>query len=86
MKQIFKEVKVQVDSEKYQVVVLVNSKEIIVKNFKSADNASYLICDGIFSSNNFGNNWVNMAINKANILYVRDLFESEKRIVRQVED
>ena len=76
----------EVDSYKYQVVVLINSKEIIVKDFKSADNAPYLTCDGIFSSNNFGNNWVNMGINKANILYVRDLFESEKRIVRQVED
>lgn len=76
----------EVDSEKYQVVVLVNSKEIIVKNFKSADNSPYLTCDGIFSSNNFGNNWVDLAINKSNILYVRDLFESEKRIVRRVED
>lgn len=76
----------ELDSEKYQVVVLVNSKEIIVKNFKSADNSPYLTCDGIFSSNNFGNNWVDLAINKANILYVRDLFESEKRIVRRVED
>ena len=75
----------EVDSYKYQVVVLINSKEIIVKNFKSADNAPYLTCDGIFSSNNFGNNWVNMGINKANILYVRDLFDSEKRIVKQVE-
>ena len=76
----------EVDSDKYQVVVLVNSKEIIVKNFKSADNSPYLTCDGLFNSNNFGNGWVNMAINKSNILYVRDLFESEKRIVRQVED
>lgn len=76
----------ELDSEKYQVVVLVNSKEIIVKNFKSADNSPYLTCDGIFSSNNFGNNWVDLAINKSNILYVRDLFESEKRIVRRVED
>ncbi len=76
----------QVDSEKYQVVVLVNSKEIIVRDFKSEDGSSYLTCDGLFSSNNFGNSWVNMAINKANILYVRDLFESEKRIVRQIED
>ena len=75
----------EVDSYKYQVVVLINSKEIIVKNFKSADNAPYLTCDGIFSSNNFGSNWVNMGINKANILYVRDLFDSEKRIVKQVE-
>lgn len=74
----------QVDSDRYQVVVLVNSKEIIVKNFESADNSPYLTCDGIFSSN--GNNWVNLAINKANIIYVRDLFESEKRIVRQIED
>ena len=74
----------EVDSYKYQVVVLINSKEIIVKNFKSADNAPYLTCDGIFSSN--GNNLVNLAINKNNIIYVRDLFESEKRIVRQIED
>lgn len=74
----------QVDSNKYQVVVLVNSKVIIVKNFKSADNSPYLTCDGFFSSN--GNNWVNLAINKNNIIYVRDLFESEKRIVRQIED
>lgn len=76
----------QVNSDKYQVVMLVNSKEIIVRDFKSADNSSYLTCDGLFASNNFGNGWVNMGINKANILYVRDLFESEKRIIRQVED
>ena len=76
----------QVDSDKYQVVVLVNSKEIIVKNFKSSDNSHYLTCDGLFASNNFGNSWVNMAISKANILYVRDLFENEKRIVKQIED
>ena len=73
------------NSDKYQVVVLVNSKEIIVRDFKSADNSPYLTCDGIFASNNFGNGWVNMAISKANILYVRDLFDSEKRIVKQVE-
>lgn len=76
----------QVDSDKYQVVMLVNSKEIIVRDFKSADNSPYLTCDGLFASNNFGHGWVNMAISKANILYVRDLFEAEKRIVRQVED
>lgn len=76
----------EVDFNKYQVVVLVNSKEIIVKNFQSADDSHYLTCDGIFASNNFGNGWVNLAIRKANILYVRDLFEGEKRIVRQVED
>ena len=74
----------QVDSE-YEVVVLVNSKEIIVKNFKSVDNSPYLTCEGLFSSNNFGESWVSMAIGKANILYVRDLFDAEKRIVRQVE-
>ncbi len=74
------------DSNKYQVVVLVNSKEIIVEDFKSEDDSPYLTCDGLFASNNFGNGWVNMAINKSNIIYVRDLFESEKRIVRQVED
>ena len=73
------------NSDKYQVVVLVNSKEIIVRDFKSTDNSPYLTCDGIFASNNFGNGWVNMAISKANILYVRDLFDSEKRIVKQVE-
>ena len=73
------------NSDKYQVVVLVNSKEIIVRDFKSTDNSPYLTCDGIFASNNFGNGWVNMAISKANILYVRDLFDSEKRIAKQVE-
>ena len=84
---MFQEVNVeqQLDSYKYQVVVLVNSKEIIVKNFKSEENSPYLTCNGIFSSNNFGNNWIELAINKANILYVRDLFESEKRIVSQAE-
>lgn len=76
----------EVNSDKYQVVMLVNSKEIIVKDFKSADNSPYLTCEGLFASNNFGNGWVSMAISKANILYVRDLFEAEKRIVRQVED
>ena len=75
----------QVDSDKYQVVVLVNSKEIIVKDFDSTGSSPYLTCDGLFSSNNFGNGWVNMAISKVNILYVRDLFDSEKRIVKQVE-
>lgn len=76
----------EVDSDKYQVVVLVNSKEIIVKNFKSKDSSPYLTCDGLFASNNFGDSWINMAISKANIIYVRDLFDAEKRIVRQVED
>ena len=76
----------EIDSDKYQVVVLVNSKEIIVKDFDSADGSPYLTCDGLFASNNFGESWINMAISKANILYVRDLFEAEKRIVRQVED
>lgn len=74
----------QADSE-YQVVVLVNSKEIIVKNFKSTDNSPYLTCDGLFASNNFGDSWVAMIINRTNILYTRNLFESEERIVRQVE-
>lgn len=72
----------------YQVVALTNGKEIIIKNFISADlvnNAPCLICTGIFTSNNFGNNWTSMIINRANILYTRNLFESEERIVRQVE-
>lgn len=72
----------------YQVVTLTNGKEIIIKNFSSADlvnNAPCLICTGIFTSNNFGNNLVSMIINKTNILYTRNLLESEERIVRQVE-
>ena len=81
--------KKDLDFSKYQVVALTNSKEIIVKNFNSVDvvdNSHYLMCTGIFTSNNFGNSWIDMVINKNNILYTRKLFDNEKRIVRQVED
>ncbi len=71
-----------VDSEKYQVVVLVNSKEIIVKDFKSEEGSPYLTCEGLLEVNNFGNGWIDMAISKANIIYVRDLVEREKRLVK----
>lgn len=78
----------ELDFNSYRVVALVSGKEIIIKDFYSADivtNASSLTCSGIFTSNNFGNSWVPMIINGANILYTRDLFEGEKRIVKQVE-
>lgn len=81
----------QADFSKYQVVTLVNNKEIIIRDFNSEDienDLSCLKCAGIFTLNNFGNlgsNWVNLVVNKSNILYTRDLFESEERTVRQVE-
>ena len=78
----------ELDFNSYRVVALINGKEIIIKGFHPTDivtNAPCLICSGIFVSNNFGNSWVPMIINGANILYTRDLFESEKRVVRQVE-
>lgn len=75
----------KVDFDKYQVVVLVNNKEIIVKNFSFVvdmeSNIPFMICTGILN-----NSWTDLAINNANIIYVRDLFESEKRIVGQIED
>lgn len=77
----------QVDFSKYQVVTLVNNKEIIIRDFNSdniENDFSCLKCAGIFTLNNLFNNWVNLVINKSNILYTRDLFDSEKRIVRQV--
>lgn len=75
----------KVDFDKYQVVVLVNNKEIIVKNFSFVvdmeSNIPFMVCTGILN-----NSWTDLAINNANIIYVRDLFESEKRIVGQIED
>ncbi|AIS73921.1 hypothetical protein LDL_063 [Lactobacillus phage Ldl1] len=78
----------EIDFSKYQVVALTSGKEIIVKNFNSVDvvnNSPCLMCTGIFTSNNFGNSWVDMVINKNNILYTRKLFDNEKRIIRQAE-
>lgn len=75
----------EVDFSNYRVVVLTNNKEIIIKNIVSVNDSPGLVCDGIFTSNNFGNNWVGMAINRANIIYTRELFDSEKRIIRRVE-
>lgn len=79
----------EVDFSKYQVVALTSGKEIIIKNFNATDivdNSPCLMCTGIFTSNNFGDSWVDIVINKNNILYTRKLFDNEKRIVRQVED
>ena len=76
------------DFNDYRVVALTNGKEIIIKNFNASDlvtNTPCLICSGVFTSNSFGNSWVAMIINRTNILYTRNLFESEERIVRQVE-
>lgn len=78
----------ELDFNNYQVVALTGGKEIIIKNFNATDlvtNTPCLICSGIFTSNNFGNNWVAMIINRNNILYTRSLFDNEKRIIRQVE-
>lgn len=77
----------QIDFSKYRVVTLVNNKEIIIRDFNYADienDSSCLKCAGIFTLNNLGNNFVNLVISKSNILYTRDLFDNEKRIVRQV--
>lgn len=78
----------ELDFNDYRVVALTSGKEIIIKNFNATDlvtNTPCLICSGIFTSNNFGNSWIAMVINRANVLYTRNLFEGEERIVRQVE-
>lgn len=77
----------KIDLSEYRIVTLVNDKEIIIRDFNYADienDMSCLKCAGLFTLNNLGNNWVDLVINKSNILYTRDLFDSEKRIVRQV--
>lgn len=74
----------EVDFDKYQVVALVNNKEIIVKNFSFVDivsNVPFMVCAGILN-----NSWIDMAINNSNIIYIRDLSDSEKRIIRQIDD
>lgn len=74
----------EVDFDKYQVVALVNNKEIIVKNFSFVDivnNVPFMACAGILN-----NSWIDLAINNANIIYIRDLSDSERRIVRQIDD
>ena len=76
----------KIDFSKYRVVTLVNNKEVIIRDFNYSDivnDSSCLKCVGIFTLNNLGNNWVDLVINKSNIIYTRDLFDSEKRIVRQ---
>lgn len=83
----------ELDFSKYKVVVLSNNTEIIIRNFSSVDienNSNHLECTGMFAytgmlaSNILGNSWFNLIINQSNILYVRDLFDDEKRIVRRV--
>ena len=74
----------EVDFDKYQVVVLVNNKEIIVKDFSLdgiVSDAPFVVCAGILN-----NSWIDLAINSANIVYVRDLFDGERRIVKQIYD
>lgn len=74
----------EVDFDKYQVVALINNKEIIVKKFSFVDivnNVPFMVCTSILN-----NSWVDMAINNANIIYIRDLSDSERRIVRQIGD
>lgn len=74
----------EVDFDKYQVVALINNKEIIVKKFSFVDivkNVPFMVCTGILN-----NSWVDMAINNSNIIYIRDLSDSERRIVRQIGD
>lgn len=71
----------QIDFSRYRVIKLVNNEEFIVGEF-NYENDSSLKCSGLLP--NFGNNWVDIVINKSNILYNRELSDSEKRIVRQV--
>lgn len=71
----------QIDFSKYRVVKLVNNEELIIEDF-NYENGSSLKCDGLLP--NLGNNWIDIVINKSNILYNRELSDSEKRIVRQV--
>ena len=71
----------QIDFSKYRVIKLVNNEEFITVNF-NYENGSSLKCDGLLPK--LGNNWVDIVINKSNVLYNRELSDSEKRIVRQV--
>lgn len=76
----------ELDFNEYRVVVLSNNKEIIIKNFSPVDivnNSNHLECTGMFTPNSLGNDWIYLVINKSNILYIRDLSDIEKRIVRQ---
>jgi hypothetical protein len=76
----------QVDFNNYKAVVLINNNEIIVKNLNNYDfidivnNAPCLVCTGILN-----NSWIDLTINNANIIYIRELFDGEKRIVRQLD-
>lgn len=71
----------QIDFSKYRVVKLVNNEEFIIEDF-NYENDSSLKCTGLLP--NLGNNWIDIVVNKSNILYNRELSDSEKRIVRQV--
>ena len=71
----------QIDFSKYRVMKLVSGEEFITGDFNYESDSS-LKCSGLLP--NFSNNWVDIVINKSNILYNRELSDSEKRIVRQV--
>lgn len=71
----------QIDFSEYRVIKLVNNEEFIVGQLKYENDFSLKFA-GLLP--NFGNNWVDIVINKSNILYNRELSDSEKRIVRQV--
>ena len=71
----------QIDFSEYRVIKLVNNEEFIVGQLKYENDFS-LKFTGLLP--NFGNNWVDIVINKSNVLYNRELSDSEKRIIRQV--
>ena len=71
----------QIDFSKYRVIKLVNGEEFITGNF-NYENGSSLKCNGLLPK--LGNNWIDIVINKSNILYNRELSDSEKRIVSHV--
>lgn len=71
----------QIDFSKYRVIKLLNSEEFIIGD-SSYENDLCFKCSGLLPK--LGNNWVDMVITKSNVLYNRELSDSEKRIVRQV--
>lgn len=70
---------------KYQVVKLVNNDEFIIRYFDEND-SSFFKCEGILLEATNKYKWVNLVINKSNILYTRDLFSYDKDIVRHLKE
>ena len=71
----------QIDFSKYRVIKLVNGEEFITGNFNYESDLCFR-CSGLLPK--LGNNWVDMVITQSNVVYDRELSDSEKRIVRQV--